>query len=179
VRTRSLQRLRVELPEPRAGRCWFRVVDTSLSSPDDIAEDGGGRALFKATYELAAGGRYPGAYPSRVWCPASPAGTSVGWLKAARNRRERRAVMATDDTMHPARLLPGGDAGQLHPRRVCSPIRLERSSSDRLLRKTRVRASQGRWLDDTLESLRQRRSSDISREGKARLDHRQTRRCPT
>jgi isoamylase len=47
------ERLRFELPEPQGGRCWSRVVDTSLSSPDDIAEDGEGRALSEATYELA------------------------------------------------------------------------------------------------------------------------------
>ena len=47
------ERLRFELPEPQGGRCWFRVVDTSLSSPDDIAEDGEETAIYEATYQLA------------------------------------------------------------------------------------------------------------------------------
>jgi isoamylase len=45
--------LRFELPEPQRGECWFRVVDTSLPSPDDIADGAEGRALYEASYELA------------------------------------------------------------------------------------------------------------------------------
>jgi isoamylase len=45
--------LRFELPEPQYGECWFRVVDTSLPSPDDIAEEGKERALYEPTYQLA------------------------------------------------------------------------------------------------------------------------------
>jgi glycogen operon protein len=44
--------LRFELPKPHTGGSWFRVVDTSLPSPDDIADEGEEIAIGEPTYEL-------------------------------------------------------------------------------------------------------------------------------
>jgi len=45
--------LRFELPQPQPGQCWFRCIDTSLPSPNDIADEGQETQIFNGTYELA------------------------------------------------------------------------------------------------------------------------------
>jgi glycogen operon protein len=45
--------LRFEVPQPQAGQCWFRCIDTALPSPNDIADEGQETQIFDGTYELA------------------------------------------------------------------------------------------------------------------------------
>ena len=44
--------LHFELPEPHDGGCWFRVVETSLPSHNDIADERR-ESPCEAIYELA------------------------------------------------------------------------------------------------------------------------------
>ena len=43
----------MQLPEPPQGKKWYRVVDTSLKSPDDYCEDPKSKPPLGATYHLA------------------------------------------------------------------------------------------------------------------------------
>jgi isoamylase len=45
--------LQFELPSARSKHAWYRSIDTSLASPDDIAEEGTEVEIRQTHYSLA------------------------------------------------------------------------------------------------------------------------------